>query len=233
VERPGTVSVVMAAWNAEPFLDAALRSVLEQTVVPDQVVVVDDGSTDATAAVAGGFAAVTVLRRPHSGIGASRNAGLAAATGEYVAFLDADDLWLPGKLERQLAAFADDGAREAVFTRFDEFADAEHPPPAGTRRPLAGQAAAMPSTLLVPRRIAARIGPFAEGATTDWIDWLARLRAQSTVEHVVPEVLVRRRIHARNNSFVAGDDGRAFIAVAHEHLRAVRARRAVAVEDEA
>jgi glycosyltransferase involved in cell wall biosynthesis len=233
VDADGTVSVVIAAWNAAPFIGEALRSVLDQTVVPGQILVVDDGSTDTTAAIAAGFAAVTVLRRPHSGIGASRNAGLAAAAGEYVAFLDADDRWLPRKLARQLAAFADDPAREAVFTRFDEFADATHPPPPGARHPRRGQDAALPSTLLLPRRIATRIGPFAEGANTDWIDWLARLRAQRTREHVVPEVLVHRRIHDRNNSFVEGDDGRAFLAVAHQHLQAVRARRAVTVEDDA
>jgi len=228
----GSVSVVMAAWNAAPFVAEALRSVLDQTASPAEIVVVDDGSTDDTAAIAAGFAGVTVVRQEHAGIAPARNAGLAHARGDFLALLDADDVWLPAKLERQLAAFADDPTREAVFSRFDEFGDIAFPPPPGTRRPLSEQGAPLPSGLVVPRRIADRIGAFAEGSNVDWIEWLARLRALGVVEYVLPEVLFRRRIHDRNSSFLQRDDGRSLVAVAHQHRRRIRAQRDAATEVE-
>jgi glycosyltransferase involved in cell wall biosynthesis len=224
---PPSVSVVVAARNAEAFVEESLRSALDQTVPPSQIVVVDDGSTDATAAIADAMdPRVTVLRRPHAGVGPSRNAGLDAADGLYLALLDADDVWLPAKLELQLEAFAADPTREAVFTWFDEFVDPEHPPPPGTRAPRTGQSASLSTGLLLPRAIVDRIGPFGQGANADWMAWWTRARGLGVVEHVVPEVLYRRRIHSSNNSFVHRDEGAAFVAVAREHLRVRRERAA-------
>src|SRR4051794_8058814 len=103
------VTVVMPAWNAARFIEEALRSILEQTVAPTVVIVVDDGSSDATAALASKLhPSVRVIAREHNGIGPARTAGVEAATTDLVAFLDADDIWLPQKLERQLALIADD-----------------------------------------------------------------------------------------------------------------------------
>lgn len=98
------VSVVVAAYNAERTLGAALTSALSQVPRPAQVIVVDDGSQDRTAEVAAAFPEVQVLRQRNQGPSAARNAGIRAASQPWVAFLDADDLWLPGKLARQLAA---------------------------------------------------------------------------------------------------------------------------------
>ncbi len=87
----------------------AVRSALNQTHAPLEVLVVDDGSTDDSAAVAEAFGpAVRVLRQRNQGPAAARNTGLDAARGEYIAFLDSDDLWLPDKLEKQLAAVEHD-----------------------------------------------------------------------------------------------------------------------------
>jgi glycosyltransferase involved in cell wall biosynthesis len=105
-------SVVVPAYQAEAFLRNTLATVAAQTLAPLELIVVDDGSTDATAAVAESFAAahpglrVRVVRNPHLGPGATRNAGVRLAAGEWIAFLDSDDLWHPGKLERMLAARA-------------------------------------------------------------------------------------------------------------------------------
>ena len=99
------VSVVVPAYNAERTVAATLGSVLSQTVKQIDVIVVDDGSHDRTAEVADatGDPRVRVLSQGNAGAAAARNTGLAAAEGRYVAFVDADDLWLPRKLERQLA----------------------------------------------------------------------------------------------------------------------------------
>ncbi len=104
-----TVSVVIPAYNAARFLAAALEGALTQTLRDHEVIVVDDGSRDDTAAVVAGFgAAVRIHRQENRGVSAARNAGIGLARGEYVAFLDADDVWLPTKLERQVAALRGD-----------------------------------------------------------------------------------------------------------------------------
>jgi glycosyltransferase involved in cell wall biosynthesis len=93
------VCVVIPCYNQAHFLGEAIASALEQAYRPLQVVVVDDGSTDATAEIAGRYDAVRCLRQANRGLPAARNAGLAAGRGEYVVFLDADDRLLPGALE--------------------------------------------------------------------------------------------------------------------------------------
>ncbi|HZP30899.1 MAG TPA: glycosyltransferase family A protein [Acidimicrobiia bacterium] len=101
--RPPTVSVVVAVYNGGRYLAATLESVLAQTYRDYEVIVVDDGSTDDSREQARAFGdRVTLVERPHEGLGAARNAGLARATGEYVAFLDADDLWDPDLLRHQV-----------------------------------------------------------------------------------------------------------------------------------
>ena len=96
------VSVIIPAYNAEAFLARAIRSVEAQSFRDFEVVVIDDGSADRTAEVAQGFSSVRYVGARHLGAAAARNRGLAEAGGDLVAFLDADDEWLPEKLARQL-----------------------------------------------------------------------------------------------------------------------------------
>lgn len=98
-----TVSVVIPAFNAESFLGEALDSVLGQTARPTEVIVVDDGSTDGTRALVRRYSdAVRLVTQDNGGAARARNVGARQATGEWLAFLDADDVWLPEKLEKQL-----------------------------------------------------------------------------------------------------------------------------------
>jgi glycosyltransferase involved in cell wall biosynthesis len=103
------VSVIIPAYNDSRWVGQTVRSALDQTHRELDVIVVDDGSTDGTAEVARqaarGDPRVNVISSLNAGPSAARNRGLAAARGEYVAYLDADDRWLPGKLDRQLAVF--------------------------------------------------------------------------------------------------------------------------------
>jgi glycosyltransferase involved in cell wall biosynthesis len=105
------VSVIIPALNAEAFLARAVRSVEAQTYSDYEIIVVDDGSTDATAKVAQSFKSVRYFHQFNQYQAVARNRGLKEARGEMVAFLDADDEWLPEKLERQLAFMDERGSR--------------------------------------------------------------------------------------------------------------------------
>ncbi len=191
--------MVIPAWNAERYLGEAIQSALAQTVPPDTVVVVDDGSTDGTAAVARSYPGVRLVQQPHAGAGAARNRGVAATDEALLAFLDADDVWLPHKLEQQLPHL-DDPRVAAVFglvqnflspDMADELADLEF-----ERRALRGFAA---SALVLPRSEWEQVGPFATGAPlTDWVDWFLRLRERDAGVVVVDQIVARRRVHGAN-----------------------------------
>jgi glycosyltransferase involved in cell wall biosynthesis len=102
-----TVSVIVPTWNRADLIGETLRSVLAQSHRPAEVIVVDDGSTDATAEVVSAFApAVRYLRKPNGGVASARNHGAREATGTWLAFVDSDDLWHPRKLELQVAALS-------------------------------------------------------------------------------------------------------------------------------
>jgi len=99
--------VLLPVWNGEAFLERAMESIVRQTLPSFELIVIDDGSSDRSAAIADDFATrddrVRTLRRPHEGLSATLNAGIAAARGEYVARMDADDVSVPDRLRKQIA----------------------------------------------------------------------------------------------------------------------------------
>jgi glycosyltransferase involved in cell wall biosynthesis len=116
---PASVTVVISAYNEEELVGDAIRSVLAQTRGDFELVVVDDGSTDATAVVVGGFEAdprVRLISHSNRGLAASLNAGIAAGSAPYVALLDADDMWMPTFIERMTAALDADPSAGFAYT---------------------------------------------------------------------------------------------------------------------
>lgn len=113
------ISVIIPAYNAEAFLRATIESVLSQTSPAHEIIVVDDGSTDATTAVALSFQGrVTLVCQQNQGPSAARNAGIRVATGDWIAFLDADDIMLPNKLSLQSAAIQANPTLAVVYSTF-------------------------------------------------------------------------------------------------------------------
>jgi glycosyltransferase involved in cell wall biosynthesis len=112
------VSVVIPAYNAQATLDETLSSVRAQTHQTLEIIVVDDGSTDGTHALAERHAAadarIRVLHQANAGVAAARNAGWQHSRAEFIAFVDADDLWAPTKIERQLLALIAGGPRAGL-----------------------------------------------------------------------------------------------------------------------
>lgn len=112
-DRPPLVSVIIAAYNAAGFISATCRSAMRQTLDDIEIIVVDDGSTDGTRDIVEALAAtdprIRLICQSNQGVAAARNRGIAAASGEFLAPLDADDLWDPTKLARQVARLQDAG----------------------------------------------------------------------------------------------------------------------------
>jgi len=120
--RPGLVSVVIPTYNCARYLPEAIDSVLAQTYRDFEIIVVDDGSTDNTAEVLARYGdTICVIRQTNQGRSAARNAGILAARGEYIAFLDADDVWLPHKLERQVAVMESQPGAAWCYSDYREF----------------------------------------------------------------------------------------------------------------
>ena len=214
------MSVIVPAFDAERYLGEALESVLEQTHGPADVIVVDDGSTDGTAQVAESFGApVRCLRRERAGVAAALNAGVQAARGELLAFLDADDLWVREKLELQVAALAADPRLDLVLGHMSEFRSPDLSAEESAR--LAMRSGSVPGasrgTMLIRREAFMRVGQFATGWTLgEFVEWYARAVDAGLQVQMLPEVLMERRLH-RANSGIRDADSRA------DYVRVVRA----------
>jgi glycosyltransferase involved in cell wall biosynthesis len=199
------VSCVVAVYNGERFLAEALDSIFGQTYRPLEVIVVDDGSTDGTAAIAADYGErITLLHQANAGHAAARNRGIEAARGDFVGFLDADDLWHADKLTRQTGRFRDRPELDASVTLIQNFwmpeLAAEAAELRGQRRggPLPGYS---PVTLLARRALFQRLGLFDTDLRHGGVAaWFVRAREQGAAIELLPEVLVQRRMHVRSFS---------------------------------
>lgn len=213
------VSVVIPVYNGERFVLEAIRSVLEQTLLPDEVLVVDDGSTDATPRLVRELAStarvpVRLEHQTNQGPAAARNTGIRMAQGDLLAFQDADDVWLPEKLEVQVGHLLGQAACEYCVCRIRSFLEPGCAPPAGFRLDLLDQepVAYLLGTLVARRELFDRVGLLDPGMTTaEDVDWFARVADAGAVGHVCDRVLVRKRVHSRNASLQGGDGNRSLL----------------------
>lgn len=180
-----SISVVIPAYNAQETVAAAITSVLQQSVSVQEIIVVDDGSTDDTAGVAQQFSLVRVERVSNGGPSRARNHGLDLAVGEWIAFLDADDRWHPEKLAIQLRGSGCGAELIACdWVRGEDFPPVPKPVPKSvlSYRELLTMNQFQTSTVLMTRELTFRLGGFdanLDGAE-DWDFWL-RASQETTV----------------------------------------------------
>ncbi len=230
-----SISVVIPARNASATLGRAIESVLAQTFPPHEIIVVDDGSSDDSATIARAYPSVEVITlRDGRGAAAARNAGVRAAQGEWIAFLDADDEWLPEKLGKQAARI--EPGQSMIFCASEEFG------PDGTSLgdTFRGRAVCFTAdawkallktnfvatpTVMVPRALLLQLGGFDEklplGEDQDmWI----RLALSGRLAYV-PERLVRVHVQPKSLSAFRPDDQSCYtLPMIEAHLQALRFR---------
>ncbi|MBW8364356.1 MAG: glycosyltransferase [Rhizobium sp.] len=213
---PTLISVVMPCYNAAPYVEEAIECVLQQSYRNVELIVVDDGSNDASMRIVERLAAgnpdrITVLHQTNSGPYAARNHGLSHARGNFVAFLDADDYWHPDALNRLHAAMTETLADVAYcgWQNVGEAAASTHPyiPPDYVQSDAAGlflQSCPWPiNGVLVRRQLIDTLRGFSERLPTamDYDMWLRMLALQPTVVRV-PEVLAFYRRYPRGNAHI-------------------------------
>ena len=196
-QQADLVSCVIPVFNGDRFLAAAIDSVLGQTRQPVEVIVVDDGSTDGTPQVIAGYGdRIRSLRQDNAGPAAARNAGIALARGGFIGFLDADDLWVPDKLARQLEDLSRHPESMICFGAMMNFRE---PGPEGGPVEEWEAKPFSPCTMLVRRSLFATIGLFDERLrAAEDTEWYCRVMMAGIPYRILPEYLVRRRQHDRN-----------------------------------
>lgn len=215
--RP-TVSVVIPTHNTGHFIEPAIESIFQQTFEDFEIIVVDDGSTDGTEKRLEKYESLpgfSYVRQEKRGSGTARNRGIECARGEFIAFLDADDLWLPQKLELQVKLMQSEPSLGLICTNFERFDESGAARPSGLDldlltkrqdlfRQLLRRLFVLTSTVLAPRSVFKRVGGFDKGL--EWSqdrDLFIRIARHYPIK-VIPQILVRYRRHSSNvsNRFV-------------------------------
>lgn len=214
---------MIPVFNGESYLAAAIESALAQTYEAVEVIVVDDGSTDRTAAIAAGYH-VRLLRRPNHGVSAACNTGVQHARGELIAFLDADDLWPADRLEIQAQhllqrphlgfvmahaiQFLEPGVERPEWLTEEWIARVGATAPGCSRSPRSDVTVPVPHprTLLTRTELVGQIGGFNEDIDMgEELDWLMRATDAGIRHELLADVVLHQRLHASNTSYRLGD----------------------------
>jgi glycosyltransferase involved in cell wall biosynthesis len=221
------ISVMIPVYNGEAYLGEAIDSVLQQSYRPTEIIVVDDGSTDGTANVALGFGdQIRYEQQSRAGNGAARNRAVQLAAGDLFAFLDADDRFVPGALERLARVLEEDQSLQAVYGHVREFVspDIDTDALVRLRAPIARIAGCLPTNMLMRRDAFLRVGQFAThlrvGVT---VDWAARADEIGQRKILLDDVLFERRLHGDNNGIRERDHRSHYIQVVKAALDRRRA----------
>lgn len=206
-----TVSVIIPAYKVAAFIRETLDSVFGQTFTDFEAIVINDDSPDTPQleeALAGYSGRIVYLKQPNRGAGAARNSGLRVARGEYVAFLDGDDVWLPDFLAEQLQLIRSDGGYDLVYAdsinfgeqAYDNATNMAHNPSYGEvtfLKLLCGECSIVTSTVLARREPIMRVGCFNERFVNsqDFDLWLRLARDANARITYQQKVLARRRIY--------------------------------------
>jgi glycosyltransferase involved in cell wall biosynthesis len=208
IANPGPanlVSVVIPVFNGEKYLAEAIASVFGQSHQPMEVIVVDDGSTDNSAAVARGFSGITYCFQENAGLSSALNRGIGMANGDYLAFLDADDLWTAGKLDQQMNCLRHDPSLDMVFSHVRQFYSPELKD--GNAQSIPAALRVIPGfcagTMLIRRPAFSRAGLFNPKLKLGhFLAWYMHAQDNGLRGRMLAEVMLKRRWHAANMGIV-------------------------------
>lgn len=201
--KQALISVIIPVYNAEKYLAEAMESVLAQEINPIEIIVVDDCSTDGSLKVAEQFGENIKLLKlgENKGPGSARNAGIKIATGKFLSFLDADDIWTNEKLVGQLTFLEEHPGMDMVFGQVEQFISPELPDEhkSKLRVELTKLPGYVAGGMLIRKDTFMKVGLFDEKLELgEFIDWFSKAKDLGLKYHVTDEVVLKRRIHTSN-----------------------------------
>ncbi|QOY87561.1 glycosyltransferase family 2 protein [Paludibaculum fermentans] len=210
------ISAIITAYNSERYLSEAIDSALGQTLPPDEILIIDDGSTDGTRGVAESYGEpVRYCWQRNQGPGGARMLGIRESKGDVLVFLDADDLWMPEKVARQSAALDEDPDLDIVFNHLVQFRSPDLSPEVAatlicdeTPHP-----APLISGMMARRRAFDRVGPLRTDLKAEFVDWYMRAQEAGIKSLTLDEVLHKRRLHPDNFTLQNKDVRREYLQV--------------------
>lgn len=196
------ISVIIPVYNCEKYLAEAIESVLSQADCNLDVVVLDDGSTDSSAEIAKQYLPhIKYFYQPNGGLASALNLGISKAEGEHIAFLDADDRWLPNKLCLQMKALEAEPTLDMVFGHMRHFfsPDLEET----LRAKIALVEGVVPSyfkgAMLIRRESLSRAGLFdTQWKIGDFVDWYLKALEKGLKSFMISDLVMERRVHGNN-----------------------------------
>ncbi|MDR9365457.1 MAG: glycosyltransferase family A protein [Balneolaceae bacterium] len=197
------ISVIIVVKNGEKYLSDAIESVLNQTYLPSEILVVDGDSADRTAEIAQSFEEVTYIKQENEGLAAARNTGINNAGGEWIAFLDHDDIWVPNKLEMQVKRLQEESDLQYCYGLVQLFVeegvqlrngfDESH-----FKEQLKGRT---PGTLIARKTLFDEIGGFDKSFSIACdVDWFTRAADSKIESAFLKKTLLHKRVHTSNLS---------------------------------
>jgi glycosyltransferase involved in cell wall biosynthesis len=215
------VSVILPVFNGERHLAAAIESVTAQQYSPIEILVIDDGSTDASAGVVSRYPQARHIRQENAGTAAARNRGISESRGELIAFLDQDDVWEPQKLTLQVGRLLREPELDYVLSMHIHVLEPGAKPPSWLRPDLLlkSHGGFQPSALLARRSVFDRVGLFrTDLANSSDVEWFFRVKDAGVRMDWVSDVLLRKRVHEQNNSGRVGELHQDYLRIVRESL---------------
>ena len=219
------MSVVVTVYNGQRYLAETLQSVCSQSYTPMEVIVVDDGSTDGSAGIIQSFKGARYMYQPNQGVAIARNTGIRECSGEFIAFIDQDDLWHPQKLAVQIKCLQSDSRLGYVLVYEMLFLEEGAPRSVRGKQKLLNSPhpSYTPSALVARKDVFKTVGVFdPQYRISDDADWFFRAKTASIPMEVHPEMLLKRRIHAGNISAHAATVHKELLSIVRASLNRKR-----------
>jgi len=209
-QRP-LISVIIPTFNSVSYISEAVNSVLSQTYSPVELIVINDGSTDSTREILASIQApFQYIYQANGGTGAARNAGVEASSGDFLAFLDSDDIWLSDKLQRQMEVFEQNPETDVVYGQAMQFCSPELNDQERARlEHVTGRAQPAPiaPAMLIRRRAFEQVGAFDVSLRIGVeMEWYGRLCDLSLNMIMLDDVIYKRRLHRTNTNRIHYDE---------------------------
>lgn len=196
-----SISVIIPVYNAEKYLADAVESVLQQTVQPAEIILVDDGSTDSSVEVAEKFIPhVILIRQKNKGISGARNTGIRHSKGDILAFIDNDDIWPPDHIEKLSALLQERKELHMAFGYVQQFISGDVKSTSGRipegQEIMRGYVA---GASLTKKEVFEDVGLFDENLIlAEYVDWFARAKEAGYLHDITEHIVLKRRIHTHN-----------------------------------